>query len=191
MQPDYSAKIGAIFPEALPKELICGKSLHCPHRLECYSDFEPHFNEKKFLSDLIIGKMEWERHDNGESRGERWKTYGYNDTKWRYESQSQTSPLNLKLVVGSLGVVQICVQDGSAVPDFYVDISVTNVNANYVFKNSTKRWENVKRSDTACGRGRNSLHLGFELYGLPKGTHVLSIYNKNVAISHVLMWPDS
>jgi len=163
--------------------------MHCPQKVQCYSNFLPHFNTKFHLSDLVVGKLEWEVLEKGELSA-KWKSLGYNDTKWHYKSNSPTARLNLKVTVGAAGVVQFCVMDGSAVPDFYVDLSVQNPGMDYAPPDTAEQWASVRREGTACGKGKTPGHLGVELFGLPRGEHVVSVVNEGVRISTVLMWPE-
>lgn len=186
---EYASTVGNIFPKTLPKPVLCAKSnVHCPRTVQCYSDFEPHFNPKMYLSELLVGPLKWERQRRGESL-ERWIQFGYNDTKWKFSSENAHDKLVVRVKVGSLGVVQFCVQDGSADPDFFVDLSVPNPGPDYVPQNVSNKYVNIRRVGTACGNGRKPAHLGVELFGLPPGDHIISVVNKYVTISHVLMWP--
>lgn len=177
-----------MFSNALPSPVLCAKGgMHCPYKVQCYSDFEPHFNSRLYLKDLLVGPLRWERHARGEN-AERWKKYGYNDTKWRFSSKDDKDMLHIKVSVGALGVVQFCFQDGSEIPNSYVDLSVAEAGPHYSPPKGLEKWTSV-RETMSCGRGRHGKQLGVELFNLPVGNHVVSLINRGVTVSHVMMWP--
>ena len=184
---EYSRVIAAMFSTPLPSPVLCTKGgMHCPHKIQCFSDFEPHFNSRLYLSELLVGALRWERHDRGENAA-RWKRYGYNDTKWRFSSKDDESMLHVKVSVGPLGVVQFCFQDGSEIPDFFVDLSVADPGPDYSPPKDLQKWSSV-RETMSCGKGRKGKQLGMEIYNLPVGNHVVNLVKSGVTVSHVMMW---
>ena len=178
-----------MFPSGLPPPVLCGRGdVHCPAKLQCYSDFEPHFNSGLRLTDLLDTETNWQRTRAGES-AERWAKMGYNDSKWRYYSRDDTSPLDIRINVGEIGIVSFCFGDGSPRPNFFVSLNV-NEQSHFRDFNNTK-WSLV-RDSTACGRGRSKVIpiMGVELYEIPKGNHVVRLLGSHVTVTHVIMWPS-
>jgi hypothetical protein len=193
---EYNAVLSSMFPSTFPKPILCDKfnsGGHCSDDVRkdpvCYSDFEPHFNTGRHFSELIVGPMKWDYTKRGENV-ERWITYGYNDTKWRYASIDKVSLLHVKISVGALGVVQFCFDEHSDRPSFYVseNTEVKDRSAEFVPHKDIIKW-NSTRVESVCGRAGNKRFNGIELYGLPAGNHIVSMQaSSSVTISHVIMF---
>jgi hypothetical protein len=76
----------------------------------CYTDYEPHYNDKFYLDQIIVGDHEgWTRVNRTLATGglDVHEKYGYNDTKVSYVGRDWARELHLKVTVGSAGRMKV------------------------------------------------------------------------------------
>lgn len=146
---------------------------YCQHRATCYTDFNPHASETRYLHDLFVGKMTW-------SKDDLWKTV-YHNTK-------STDPLYLKFERGKTDIVLICGGMGE---------SLKHTTLTFDFHGgevSNENWDNYSFETRDASRPpldvwTHRRYIGnecTELSQVPEGTHILQISrNETLKSNHV------
>ena len=163
-------------------------SYHCDKKMICYTNYQPHYQPNYLLDQIIIGNTTWGYFPNVNKLSE---TYGYIDHKPFYYLQTtnkSSHELRIKLVIGLNLYIWICGPKAFALKDveFLLDVNVL-LYEEVIYEPTDNRivWKDIK------------FPKGFEcveLYGLPKGEHVLSIVNNKkypvakLSLSHIIFW---
>lgn len=106
---EYTKTFDSLIP-ALRSPASCDiKGLHCKYKATCYTDYAPHFNRKRTLSELVVGKSTWI--ETGQVCS---SFHGgpdcpkYKDLKPSYTNKDVDGELYLKIITGISDTVVIC-----------------------------------------------------------------------------------
>jgi hypothetical protein len=141
MSKKYQSKLDEL-QVPIPSVEDCHTQCHCRNECEtkpiCYTNFRPHFNNKFFLDDVIIGNHTGWNPVLKESVGRDWREYGFIDDRPYYEARGDGSEIFVKIYVGSRSEIQVCGYKEQSFKhcDFFLDVNVTD-HTNYIPLNRT------------------------------------------------------
>jgi len=172
----------------LPKPVVCGP-YHCETKPHCYTEYRSHFSEDLFLSQQLVGPLNWESSV---------KNPGVADTQFHehrggyHSTNASDGGLHLQINIGQQKFVLVCyyhIANANHAMEYYLEPNVdpSRLTAAYMpQKDKVINWEVDVADEPGWGCQR--------VHNLPEGRHVLGIrYKENAkkaaaGISHLITW---
>jgi hypothetical protein len=180
-------RAGMVKTTVLRKPSKCG-GYYCETKPHCHTNYRSHFSSDLFLSQQIVGKVNWDT-NVGRPEGA-----DVRFTEFRpgwYSKNSSDGGMHLKIKIGLVKHVLVCFYhyaNAQHAMEYYVELDVepSRLTAEYAPRqDKVVNWEaDVKDEWGACQKVHN----------LPEGQHVLGIRFKDndkkavAGISHLITW---
>jgi len=161
-----------LYQPPMPEPVHC-RAYHCEHKMNCYTNFQPHYSPDLRITDLIIGSTNWIPPEEEPPRKE-----GHLDFKPFYSGKTdKEGDIHLRIKIGNADYVWLFGELKEA--EIYVDVNgAVKLTANSTYVPSSKlKWTNL------TPKGNDAVHLS----GLPPGEHVLTV--AKATLTHIITWP--
>ncbi len=168
----------------VPEPIVCHPE--CSYTPVCHTDFEPHFNDKFYLHDIVIGDHPgWELHQPRISDDD--IRFGYKDRRPLFLSTGGQYDLHLKVMVGRSQQLTICGATKGALAKITCYI---NYNGTFHLNNVTLGGGNLSMTDLlfpTWNLVEHWKHLPddcMQLLNLKEGNHILTIQTNATGTDH-------
>jgi hypothetical protein len=192
MLQNYEEQLTKVQSSLPPPKTCSGAGLYCGDKATCYTDFKPHYNPKRTLKELVVGKSEWL--ETGDELTDWHNKGGFQDLKpiWS-NSGGVEGDLYLRIPTGKTGRMMFC---GGKESLKHVDIKFdlhagekeAEALAEYSFATrpadaaALVSWTDRKYAKNECTI----------LDKVPPGTHIVGLVSLKKdhisSVAHVIVW---
>lgn len=173
--------------DTMPKPVVCA-GYYCETKPKCFTDYRSHFSKDLFLSDQIVGKMNWTTNVPMPAVADK---IFHEFRPGFYSSKESDGGIHFKIKIGATKFVIACFYhfpNANLANEYYLELNVSpdRLNADYIpAKDKVLNWEtDVNVEWGVCQK----------IHNLPEGQHVLGIRFKEndkkaaAGITHLITW---